>query len=90
MMFRVRWRKRALDRLTALWTQADSATRKALTHASDAIDRQLAEDPYAQSESRPKGRRIAFDWPLAAYFRVEADGRTVTVLQVHTFRKHNG
>jgi hypothetical protein len=89
MTFRVRWHKRALNRLTTLWTQADSATRKALTQASDAIDRQLAEDPYAQSESRPNGRRIGFSSPLAVYFRVESDGQTITVLQVHTFGKHS-
>jgi hypothetical protein len=89
MTFRVRWHKRALNRLTTLWTQADSANRKALTQASDAIDRQLAGDPYAQSESRPKGRRIGFSSPLAVYFPVEADGQTVTVLQVHTFATRN-
>jgi hypothetical protein len=33
-MFRVRWERAALDELAALWTQADSAARRAITAAA--------------------------------------------------------
>ncbi len=36
-------------------------------------------------ESRPGGRRITFVAPLAVRFQIEADGQTVTVLQVRLF-----
>ena len=83
MTFQVRWHKRALNRLTDLWVHSDSATREILTATSNDIDRQLSEDPYARSESRPNGRRIAFFSILTVYFRVSPDDRTVTVIQIH-------
>ena len=59
MNYRVRWRRRALDRLTTLWLEADSATRQALTAANHLIDTALSQNPYAVGESRSKGRRLA-------------------------------
>lgn len=85
-MFRVRWARRALDELTDLWTQADSTRRAAITAASHAIDQQLRSDPIGQSESRPGGRRILLISPLGITFRIEADGRTVSVLRIWLFR----
>ena len=87
MMFRVRWERRALDALTSIWTQADSAGRRAITSASNVIDQRLRNSPSTEGESRPKGRRITFVAPLAVVFRVEADGRTVSVLEVRFFRR---
>ena len=81
-MFRIRWQRRALDELTDLWTQADSALRQAITAASHTIDQRLQADPNNEGESRSRGRRIGFVPPLAVIFRVEADGQTVSVLQV--------
>jgi hypothetical protein len=86
-MFRVRWERRALDELTDLWTQADSSLRQAITTASHIIDQRLRADPNDEGESRAKNRRIMFVPPLAAIFRVEADGQTVSVLQVRLFRR---
>jgi hypothetical protein len=85
-MFRVRWERRALDELTDLWTQADSALRQDITAASHTIDRRLARDPLNEGESRPRGRRITFIPPLAVFFRVENDGQTVSVLHLRLFR----
>jgi plasmid stabilization system protein ParE len=86
-MFRVRRERRALDELTRLSTQADSATRQAVTSASHAIDQRLRQNPQQEGESRPRGRRIAFMPPLAVVFRVERDGQTVSVLQIRLFRR---
>jgi len=85
-MFYVEWLESALDELTRLWTQADSATRRTLTAASHEIDTRLESDPETESESRPFGRRITFVSPLAVIFRVEADGETVTVVSIRMFR----
>ena len=63
-MYRVEWLQSALDELTAIWTRADSALRRAITAASHQIDRQLQHDPDQQGESHPKGRRVLFAPPL--------------------------
>jgi plasmid stabilization system protein ParE len=81
-MFRVKWRQTALDELADIWTQANSAERKAITAASHEIDRRLSRDPSNEGESRSGGRRILFAPPLSAVFQLEADGQTVTVLRV--------
>lgn len=86
-MFRVRWGRRALDELTNLWTQADSATRRAITSASYTVDQRLRHSPQQEGESRSRGRRITFVPPLAVIFRLEADGQTVSVLQVRLYRR---
>lgn len=86
-MFRVDWLQSATDELTVAWLSADSATRKKITAASHETDRQLADDPYAQSGSRPGGRRLAIIAPLTVTFRVDPNAGTVTVVQVHVFRE---
>ena len=88
-MFRVRWERRALDELTTLWTKADSAQRQVLTAASHTVDKRLRHNPFGEGESRSLGRRILFVPPLAVIFRIEADGQTVSVLQVRMFRQRN-
>jgi hypothetical protein len=86
-MFRVRWEEAALNELAKLWMEADAALRQKITAATSQIDRQLEADPFAQSESRPGGRRILFASPLGITLRIEAEQRTVSVLRVWLFRK---
>lgn len=85
-MFRVRWEESAENELAALWTDADSAVRQLITETVPQIDQQLETDPLAESESRSEGRRVLFCSPLGILFRIEADGRTVSVLHVWLFR----
>ena len=87
-MFRVRWEKRALNDLANLWGRADSSLRQAITRASHRIDQLLRKDPHNQGESRTAGRRIMFVPPLAVSFRIEPDGRTVSVLGIRPLRRH--
>jgi hypothetical protein len=86
-MFRVKWLQSALNDLAAAWVQTDSTERAAITAASNQIDKRLSGDPEEEGESRPKGRRITFVPPLAVTFRVEPDGRTVSVVKVRLFRQ---
>ncbi|MCI0460488.1 MAG: hypothetical protein L0Z62_26335 [Gemmataceae bacterium] len=86
-MFHVEWLQQALDDLADAWVQADSAQRQAITAASDEVDQRLQSDPHNEGESRAGGRRILFVPPLAATYRIEADGKTVTVVQIRVFRK---
>jgi hypothetical protein len=81
-MFQVRWRPSALKELADLWTNADSAGRRAITEATQIIDRQLPNNPQNQGESRAGGRRIFFAPPLGILFRVEPQQRIARVLQV--------
>jgi hypothetical protein len=86
-MFRVEWLQSALDELMNLWTQGSSAQRKAITAASHALEQRLCTNPFGEGESRSQGRRITFVPPLAVTYSIEADGQTVTVLQVRMFRQ---
>lgn len=86
-MMRVRWERRALDELTTLWTQADTAQRQAITAASHTLDQRLDNNPFGEGESRSQERRITFVPPPAVTFRIEPNGQTVSVLQVRMFRQ---
>ena len=87
MMFRVRWAKRAIEALTNSWLQASSDQRQVITAAANHVEQRLRRDPHNEGESRPKGRRITFVQPLAVVFRIEADGQTVSVLQIRVYRR---
>ena len=84
-MFRVEWLQTALDELSDLWLQADSTQRQAITAATHIVEQRLLNDPINEGESRSGNRRITFVPPLAVRFQIEADGQTVTVLQVRQF-----
>ena len=88
-MRQVEWHQSVVDELTRLWLQSDSSERKAITRACHAVEKRLANDPENEGESRPDGRRITFEPPLVLVFRVEADGRTVTVLDVRLMRRRH-
>jgi hypothetical protein len=87
-MFRVAWVQNALDDLAVVWLQADAGLRQAITAAAAQLDQQLQSDPWGPSESRPGGRHIIFVPPLGAFFRLEADGQTISVLRVWVFQQH--
>jgi type II secretory pathway predicted ATPase ExeA len=86
-MFQVDWLRSALDDLARLWNQSDSSLRQAIRTASNEIDRRLKRDALNEGESRAGNRRITFVPPLAAVFRIEKDGRTVSVLELRMFRR---
>jgi len=82
--FTVVWLPDAEAALTTAWLA--SSRRAAITRASAELDRRLAENAANEGESRPNGRRITFEPPLAAIFRVDLDTATVTVNQVWEFQ----
>ena len=87
-MFWIRWEEAALNELAALWLQAGSAMREAITAAAHQIDQQLQANPYGLGESRPEGRRVLFFYPLGVLFRIEQDEQTVSVLHIWQFQRH--
>ena len=84
-MFRVRWAKSALNELTNHWVNADSERRRAITSATQAVDRELAFNPQDKGESRPDDARIFFAPPLGILFQVEQPSAIVRVTRVWTF-----
>lgn len=84
-MFRVRWKKVALDDLALIWLNADSPRRRLMTQAANVIDQLLRNDPDNQGESRPKGKRILFVPPLGILFKVDTQGLVVRVTHVWAF-----
>lgn len=86
-MFRLRWKRSAVDDLARVWVAADAALRQAITAASHSIEARLRTDPLNEGESRPAGRRITFEPPLAVTFRLGKDGHTIFVLEVRLIRR---
>jgi hypothetical protein len=89
-MYLVYWTPEALDELTVLWTGADSATRTAITQATDLFDRLLARNPGHVGESRDELQRIAFQAPLGLTFEIDERRRIAFVLHVWQCRKRRG
>lgn len=89
MKFTVRWGRAALSQLAEIWLQHPSE-RDAINRAADGIDRRLSVDPAQQGESRDQGRRVLFAPPLAAFFRVDENSRTVRVLAIRGMRLRGG
>jgi plasmid stabilization system protein ParE len=77
MKYAVEWLPSAEQELASLWNHA--ADRKAVTAAANALDADLARDPFSLGESRGERTRIAFYTPLAVLFDVDAASNTVTV-----------
>jgi len=88
MRYTVLWVPGAERELAALWL--DEAVRRQITDAASHIDRRLRDDPERQGESRPTGRRILFEMPLAVTFKVFPEDRIVRVLEVWRFTKQKG
>jgi len=86
-MFRVQWLQEALEELTLIWMQADSALRQAITSATHWIDQELQTDPFEHSESRDNEDRVLFVYPLAGEIEVDLQQRRVWVLHVWRFRR---
>ena len=80
MNYRVFWYPEAQHLLDALLE--GSELRESISLAAQAIDRQLASDPFAFGESRSERMRIGFERPLAVQFEVLRDVRTVIVYNV--------
>ena len=79
---RVEWVQTAQDELMDLWMQADSATRRAITAASRAVDRALAANPLNVGESRGGDDRVMFEHPLGVMFQVDPAKQIVWVVSV--------
>lgn len=86
MKFRVRWSRQALEAVAAAWANADPAFRQAITRATHQVDQALQQDPRGAGESRPGGRRVLLVAPIGVIYRIEADGQTVSVLRMWSFR----
>ncbi len=88
-MYRVRWKKSAVNDLTIFWLAADSTMRKAISQASHRMEKELARDPENVGESREGSDRVHNDFPLGILFQVDTTDRIVRVLQVWLFKKRS-
>jgi hypothetical protein len=59
--------------------------KRSLQQAND-LEQLLRANPSGQGESRSGRERFTVVGPLAATFRIEDDGRTVTVLHLRVYR----
>jgi hypothetical protein len=87
VIFHVEWLPHAVDELAAVWIQTDSTGRRAITEATNIIDKTLRDDPFGSSESREDEDRVFFVFPLGVMFKVDLDTRIVRVEQVWQYRR---
>ena len=85
-MYRVEWMQFALDELTQNWLKSDPPVRKAITVASESIEKQLRLNPQDAGESRSPDYRILIETPLGLFFRVEEDAKIVTIFHLWLIR----
>jgi hypothetical protein len=86
-MFRVRWKRVAVNQLARFWTQASSKDRHAITKACHRVEQCLKGHPLSQGESRPADKRVVFDAPLGVLFQIDSDRQEVLVLRAWFYRK---
>lgn len=80
MTWKVAWRRACRDALATFWIDSDQ--RAAISSAANRIDTQLAKDPLGVGESRENDRRILFELPLGATYKVNSAERKVIVIRV--------
>lgn len=89
MKYHVEWLRSARDQLADAWIDADSASRSAITAATDNLERLLSRQPADIGESRELNERVCFVEPLFVRFAVEVEADSVTVLDVRVYRKRS-
>jgi hypothetical protein len=77
MIYSVVWFPTAENQLAALWLNAPD--RDVVRRSADALDAELQQDPFAIGESRDPDERVAFEYPLAISYWVDADRKRVVV-----------
>ena len=83
MRYTVVWHKLAQDELAELWLAATN--REAIRHATDQIDRQLAEWPDEKgTRVSERSRELTYP-PLQVLFRILSGDRIVQVYSVAAF-----
>lgn len=83
MKYTVIWERSAEHDLTEIWLH--SRLKHAINQAVAKIDDDLKAKPQECGESRERGRRAHFVWPLGVAYLIEEDDRQVRVLSVwHT------
>ena len=80
MKYTVLWRPTAERKLNEIWNE--SANKIAVSQAADDIDAQLRSRASQAGESRDGEARFLSAGPLAVYFDVHEDDRTVDVWAV--------
>jgi hypothetical protein len=84
MRYTVTWTKAALNELADIYNNASD--RRAVTDASNRIDRELRNDAHQKGHSLQGGRRFLRVPPLLVAFTFSQDDRMVSVLKVLRLR----
>jgi hypothetical protein len=71
--------------LKQTWQNAGKPLQNAILHALQELDRQLAEDPHRQGESRDWTTRILFHAPVAVLYSVDVVGKVVHILRTWAY-----
>ena len=82
MTYEYRWLETALDKLAALYVDADVAERDRMAAGVERFNARLERDPLDVGESRVGGYRVAFPPLLKVSFHVDVVNRRVRVLDV--------
>jgi hypothetical protein len=82
-MYQVLWHPDAFEELSALLADVDDDARAAILDGVRELGDRLRVDALNEGETRPDGRRIAFELPLVAIYRI--DRRSASALILHAW-----
>jgi hypothetical protein len=84
-MFTVRWTRSARLALGEIWVKADANLRKAITSATNKIEKGLRSKPQNKGESRSGDTRIWFVVPLCVLFEIDVQKSRVRINNVRSY-----
>src|SRR5262245_54649285 len=76
MKYTVLWQRKAEQSLADIWLR--SLDREVVTHAAEAIDKELSEHPFEVGESRSGNERIIICDCLGAAYSISRDDVVIT------------
>ena len=87
MSYRVVWDDAALAQLDEIWNE--SFDKEGIQNTATRTDTELTFNPLEAGESRSRGYRVMFKFPLVVWFHVVERLREVQVLHVRSAKRYS-
>jgi hypothetical protein len=83
--YRVTWDDKAIDQLQRIHDAAHD--REAIIHAIHRIGLELADHPLQAGESRERGSRVLFKYPLVVQYRLKSRFDEIVIVDVRVLKR---
>jgi hypothetical protein len=88
-MYKLRWRKSVSRKSLDRCSRAEQSLRDAILDAMAEVEENLRNEPEFAGESRDEGKRFLIVKPLTITYKLDANTRTVTIIQASVYRSKN-